>query len=126
MDRYVTILKRKRSPNYSNMEYPPKIVKNPMKICFQNRFSLLATEDCEPVETQKPFKPPAIYLREESSNEVVENLVSLIEANSFYGNRIKRGLLYEIKMQLNHENDFRKIVANFDVKKKKFVCFLYL
>ena len=62
-------------------------------------------------------------MREGNTNEFVRDLISLIGDNSFYVIPIKRGNINETKIQVNHENNYRKIVSYFEIHKKNFYTY---
>ncbi|GBP15453.1 hypothetical protein EVAR_67971_1 [Eumeta japonica] len=65
MDRYITVVKRGRSPKSSKVSSVPKISrdKDADSINSHNRFSLLKDKNDEVTVTTKSSKPPPIYLR---------------------------------------------------------------
>ena len=125
MDRYITVLKRGRSPKSSKIAPLAKLSKesNFDRPNNENRFSILQCEGNEPANIIRPAKPPPIYLREINSNTLVRNLISLIGENSFYVTPIRRGTIHETKIQVNSENDYRKVVTDFETHKKSFYTY---
>ena len=107
MDRYITVLKRGRSPKSSKISSLPKFSKDSDtdREKYDNRFSLLENETSEEINKVSSAKPPPIYLRELNSNSLVQGLISLIGKNSFYVIPIKRGSIHETKIQVNSETD---------------------
>lgn len=124
MDRYITVLKRGRSPKSAKISSAAKLVKDcNANAPPQNRFSLLQDEKDAPSKQTKPSKPPPIYLREKNSNELIKILISLIGEEAFYVTSIKRGNINETKIQVNNENDYRKTVSEFEKRKKNFYTY---
>ncbi|GBP00063.1 hypothetical protein EVAR_91210_1 [Eumeta japonica] len=105
MDRYITVVKRGRSPKSSKVSSVPKISrdKDADSINSHNRFSLLKDKNDEVTVTTKSSKPPPIYLREKNSNALVKKLISAIGEGTFYVIPIKRGNIDETKIQVNTE-----------------------
>ena len=62
IDRYITITKRKRSPNSTKVQPTPKVIKNtfPESVTNSNRFSILNNNEVEndTFESVKEYKPP--------------------------------------------------------------------
>ncbi|GBP10733.1 Nucleic-acid-binding protein from transposon X-element [Eumeta japonica] len=125
MDRYITVVKRARSPKSSKVSSMPKISrdKDADSINSHNRFSLLKEKNDEVTVTTKSSKPPPIYLREKNSNALVKKLISAIGEGTFYVIPIKRGNIDETKIQVNTENDYRKITAELDKNKKDYYTY---
>ncbi|XP_065368778.1 uncharacterized protein LOC135961211 [Calliphora vicina] len=77
MDRYITITKRKSSTRTSKLEPNPKQAKkNPVS---QNRFAILDNQESKekPAKPVKDYKPPPLYLREPTTNVLVNKLSQL-------------------------------------------------
>lgn len=125
MDRY---LKRKSSPAKGNKN---KITKNTisdeqLKPMANNRFALL--DDEQQAQTSSSTivsitKPPPIYLRERSSNTLVNKIAQLIGENNFHISPIRRGNIHETKIQTNTESGFRAITSGFDVEKRSYYTY---
>ncbi|GBP08613.1 hypothetical protein EVAR_91010_1 [Eumeta japonica] len=98
MDRYITVVKRGRSPKSSKVSSVPKISrdKDADSINSHNRFSLL-----------------------KDKNDEVTPLVKAL----FYVIPIKRGNIDETKIQVNTETDYRKITAELDKDKKDYYTY---
>lgn len=123
LDRYITVVKRQRSPKSAKIASSSKHLKDDIAPKSQNRFSILdEVSNDEPVKG-KPSKPPPIYLREQNSNELVKSLIELTGENSFYVVPIKRGKIYETKIQVLHEDNFRKVVSALEKKGKNFYTY---
>ena len=123
MDRYITITKRKSSPRAINMEPNPKQQRKNM--VSQNRFAILSTENNETEATNpvKDFKPPPLYLREPTTNVVVNKLCQLVGKENFYVVSLRKGNVSETKIQTFSEKYFRKIVDNFDSENKNYYTY---
>lgn len=65
---------------------------------LSNRFSILDTEETTP--SKRSLKPPAIHLREPTSTELVEKIVSIIGGNTFSVAFVKQANINETKMQV--------------------------
>lgn len=83
MDRYVTVLKRGRSPKSSKIAPVAKITRDE-HIGRGNRFAALQDSSEEPITGTKTFKPPPIYLRQKNSNTLIKKLIAAIGENSFF------------------------------------------
>lgn len=125
MDRYVTVLKRGRSPKSSTIASTAKIARdgNVNTTNNQNRFAVLQEETDANYNATNSSKPPPIYLREKNSNSLVKSLISLIGENEFYVTPIKRGKIFETKIQVMHEKNYRKIVSEFESQNKSFYTY---
>ncbi|XP_065365545.1 uncharacterized protein LOC135958574 [Calliphora vicina] len=95
MDRYITITKRKSSPRTSKLEPNPKQAKkNPVS---QNRFAILANQESEKT-LAKPvtdYKAPCLYLREPSTNVLVNKLSQLVGKENFHVVSLRKGNIQE-------------------------------
>ena len=124
IDRYFLITKRKRSPNSSKNNPTPKQTKKAetTETMSQNRFSLLDTNDVEQVadETVKQHKPPALFLREQNSNILVNSLTATVGKDNFFVESLRRGNVLETKIQTFTENNYRKIASYLDLEKKSY------
>lgn len=122
IDRYFLITKRKRSPNSSKNNPTPKQTKKAetTETMSQNRFSLLDTNDVEQVadETVKQHKPPALFLREQNSNILVNSLTATVGKDNFFVESLRRGNVLETKILTFTETDYRKIAPYLDLEKK--------
>ena len=110
----------RRSPKSSKISSPPKTSRDnkASSINRQNRFQILQDDNNEPdVSTNKTSKPPPIYLREKNSNALIKNLISVIGENKLHIIPIKRGNIYETKIQIYDEKDFRKMITEFEKSK---------
>ena len=123
MDRYVTVVKRQRSPKSAKIASSSKLIKDDAAPNSQNRFSILEEVSTDTILKGKPSRPPPIYLREQNSNDLVKSLVELTGENSFYVIPIKRGKINETKIQVLDENNFRKVVSVLESKKKSFYTY---
>ena len=126
MDRYITVVKRGRSPNSSKISSVPKMSRDNSASSMnrQNRFSLLQDDNEKTASSsQKSFKPPPIYVREKNSNALLKKLLSTIGENTFHVIPIKRGNIDETKIQIYDENNFRKIVNDFEKNKTNFYTY---
>ena len=130
MDRYLTISKRKRSPQGEKIKTQSK--KNKTKTAqaplnAQNRFALLAhTNDIEASvskQASKELKPPPIYVRERNSNAFVSNLTRLVGNGNFFVVPLTRGNLHETKIQVNTEAKYRDVVKDLEANGKKFYTY---
>lgn len=124
IDRYITITKRKRSPNSTKVQPTPKILKNtvPSNATNSNRFSILNNDEDENniLEPVKEYKPPPIYLREENSNSLVNSLSQIAGTNNFFVESLRRGQLSETKIQIYTESNYRKVISYLDNNKKSY------
>ncbi|GBP96766.1 Nucleic-acid-binding protein from transposon X-element [Eumeta japonica] len=120
MDRYVTITKRKSSPRSPRFEPSSKQPKNTM--ASQNRFALLDKTE-EPTVSTKSFKPPPLYLREATTNELVKRLTQTVGKDNFYVASLKKGNVLETKIQVNTETNYRKLVKSLDLEKKSYYTY---
>lgn len=123
MDRYITVVKRQRSPKSAKIASSSKLMKDDAAPKSQNRFSILEEVSSDDVMKGKPYKPPPIYLREQNSNDLVKSLVGLAGENSFYVIPIRRGKINETKIQILDEKNFRKVVSAFENQKKSFYTY---
>lgn len=124
MDRYILVNKRKSSPRSSRQEPSLKMHKG-IDPVSQNRYSLLSTDNDgqNQNETVKECKPPPIYLREPTSNVLVNKISQLVGKNNFYVASIRRGNVQETKVQTYTETTYRKIVELFDKEQKKYYTY---
>ena len=122
MDKYITILKRKRSPRSSKTVPPAKQLRDQLGETG-NRFDILATDEIEPEVAKKTQKPPPIYLREQNSNELIKSLIAIIGEKSFHVVPLKMGNMLETKIQSYSEENFRKIIKSFETQKKNYYTF---
>lgn len=124
LDRYVKIIKRKRSPKSAQIAPSPKLSRDESIVReSQNRFALLQNENPEVTETVKPSRPPPIYVREQNSDKFMKSLVQLLGENTFYVIPIKRGAIVETKIQVQCESNFRKLVSFLETEKKNFYTY---
>lgn len=123
MDRYITITKRKSSPRASKLEPTPKQAKH--NAISQNRFSILDNQD-EKNETSakvKTVKPPPLYLREATTNTLVNKLTNIVGKEKYYVVSLRKGNIHETKIQLSDENSYRKVVHSFDAEGKNYYTY---
>lgn len=83
IDRHLTALNRGRSPN-SSQEAPIIKVPNDSEtngLRIQNHFTALNNESNELATLDTSLELPAIYLKEQNSNEIINGLISLIGEN---------------------------------------------
>lgn len=80
-----------------------------------NKFAILQEDKIS--NEVKTAKPPPINLRQQNTNELVNYLISIIGENSVYAIPIKRGTVFETKIQVGNDHGYRKIAAEF--KKEK-------
>lgn len=123
MDRYITITKRKSSPKTSSIAPSPKQIKTNMRP--QNRFAILDNQDndMEAATTAKNYKPPPLYLREATTNTLVTTLSQLVGKDNFYVATLRKGNVYETKIQVNSEENFRTVVKCFDAEKRNYYTY---
>jgi len=80
MDRYITI-KRKLSHKNCDTENKPKNIRdnntNNKAPANNNRFALLADTKEDLDNESKKIKPPPIYIREKSTNGLVNSLIKI-------------------------------------------------
>lgn len=117
MDRY---LKRTRSPQSSTSGQISK-KHAPLQ---NNRFAILGslTEKKDSAPTKK-IRPPPIFLREKSSNTLVNQLVKLLGSGNFHVTPIKRGNIHETKIQSYDENGYRSITKVLKDESKNFYTY---
>lgn len=123
MDRYITITKRKSSPQSAKFQPSSKQPKN--AAASQNRFALLdnaETAETAAVSTNK-FKPPPLYLREATTNELVSMLTQALGKENFYVTSLKKGNVLETKIQVNSETVYRKLVNCLDSEKRSYYTY---
>lgn len=130
IERYFTIPKRKRSPNstLANANPKNKIPKpEASTVNTINRFAELSNDENEKEKTEEPaeitYKPPPIYLREHSSNKLIKQLKESIGENNFYLADLKRGQLYETKIQTTKEMFYCKVVDLLEKQNKHFYTY---
>jgi len=123
IDRYVHILKRKRSPR-PNDNKASKLKKNQQtqNNTIENRFAILAEEEktSQPI---KSYKPPPIYLREKNSSALVNNLTQIIGKDKFHVVSVRKGKIEETKVVIYEEKDYRKVVKSFDEATKNYYTY---
>ncbi|XP_044249593.1 uncharacterized protein [Drosophila takahashii] len=90
MDRYINISKRKLTPSKNADGNKPKVnrtSKGPKNLgpLNENRFSILAEHETESEQlAPRKLKPPPIFIREKTSNALVNNIVELVGKDSFH------------------------------------------
>ena len=121
IDRYVTILNKRKPTSPPTINNPDKMVKT----ISQNRFSILSDKYDKTINHNlaKPQKPPPIYLREKSSNELVKALATLLGKNEFYIVPLRKGTIDETKIQVTSENDYRVIISELEKANKQFYSY---
>lgn len=77
----------------------------------QNRFAVLSKEK-EFHRVSPEYKPPPIYIREQNSNELVQNLIKMIGDRNFHMITLKKGNIHETKVQVYNENNYRRVVKS--------------
>ncbi|XP_037826741.1 SPX and EXS domain-containing protein 4-like [Lucilia sericata] len=84
MNRYVSYTNCKSSPRTSKLEPNPKQAKT--NSVNQNRFALLDNQESEKVPSMplKDHKPPPLYLREPTTNLLVNKLSQLVGQENFH------------------------------------------
>lgn len=130
LDRYFTVqAKRKRSPRSEQLASRSKATRMEQtedQLPLSNRYSSLELEAPEAtevmVDTAKNEKPPPIYLREASNNELVQKIKSLTDSK-FYITSLKRGKINEVKIQPLEINGFRALVNFFDQAHKRYYTY---
>jgi len=130
MDRYVNI-KRKLSPKElstpSNMKFTKLNVAKQDDISVNNnRFAILADEEeriSSDTVTKKTARPPPIYLREQCSSAIVNEISRMVGNKSFHVVPIRKGNIAETKIQIYEENNYRTIAALLDKNNKKYYTY---
>lgn len=122
MDRYITVLKRGRSPKSSKIGSSAKVPRED-EANRNNRFAILADSAEETNLPTRNSKPPPIYLREKNSNTLIRKLISIIGENSFFVSAIRRGNIDETKIQVNGEKEYRTVVSEFEKTNKSFYTY---
>jgi len=69
------------------------------------------------VEKRKPI-PPHIYIREKSSNVLVNKIIELIEKDNFHVIPLVKGNIQETKVQMKSEDNYRVLSKNLTDNKK--------
>ncbi|KAH8308632.1 hypothetical protein KR067_006659, partial [Drosophila pandora] len=129
MDRYIQI-KRKLSPLNSKR----KITRGNASLAAKetpinsNRFKILADADeVEAVEStevgKKKPKPPPIYIREKSSNVLVNKIIELIGKDNFHIIPLVKGNIQETKVQMKSEDNYRVLSKYLTENKKNFYTY---
>ena len=124
-DRYIEVVKRKRSPQSATNKPPSKISRGiPEKNQSTNRFDILSTNDDEnvvlPIKTQKP---PPIYLREPCNNNLIKHITDQIGDKTFHIVPIRKGEISETKICVYDEPNFKKITSDLEQNKKSFYTY---
>lgn len=120
LDRYISVTKRRRSPQSAKVAHSAKKPNTTAK--DSNRFALLADLD-EPETPAKSTKPPPIYLREKNSTQLINLISNQIGSNNFYVANVKKGNIEETKIQINNEQNYRIIISKFELLKKNFYTY---
>ena len=133
LDRYIEI-KRKRSPQKNIGKQTEKYLKldsskGSSSKLKNNPYAVLLEEDENDKASQsnankssKSIKPPPIYLREQSSNQLVSNISSIIGDN-FYIVPIRKGNISETKIEISSENHYRTVTAFLDKSNKNYYTY---
>ncbi|XP_037928254.1 uncharacterized protein LOC119663647 [Teleopsis dalmanni] len=121
MDKYIQIIKRKRSPKPENAKNA--ILTKTRKIeniSISNRFAFLAEDDknTRPAPTQKP---PPIFQREK--NALIYSLTQSIGKDSFHVVPLRKGNVDETKISINEEKHYRAVVNIFEKNGKNFYTY---
>ena len=125
MLRYVSINKRNLSPQKSfTSAKKQKVIDKPL---MNNRFALLS-DDIEKSHSndnsiKKSLKPPPIYLREPSSNNLVKTFIELIGKSNFHIVPIRKGGVQETKIVVYTEDCYRKISLYLNNSNKNFYSY---
>lgn len=122
MDRYILVTKRKASSRSPRKEPKSKISKG-NEVDSENRYSILGTEENEETQPVRQVKPPPIYLREQTSNVLVNKLSQLLGKDQFYVTSLRRGNVSETKVQTYNEELYMKLVKFFDAEKKNYYTY---
>jgi len=126
LDRYITVQsKRKRSPRsaqFANRNKATRLEDGTSQIPIDNRFSDLEIDFSDGEQIVKKEKPPPIYLREASNNELVTQIRSLTNSK-FYIAPIRRGNINETKIQPFEIDGFRAVVNYFEEAKKRYYTY---
>ena len=128
LDRYINF-KRKLSPQkiVSQMQHKHSKLSESDSSSHTNRFAILATdeENCPSAQNikKKGLKPPPIYLREQCSKVIVNEISHLIGNKSFHVVPIRKGTIQETKIQIYEESMYRTIVAFLDKNKKNYYTY---
>lgn len=127
MDRYI-LVKRKSSPLKGNTNKISRAegISNPVDPLSKNRFASLYKDDDSrdsSLPTATSAKPPPIYLRERSSNDLVTNITKIIGTNTFHIVPLRKGKIHETKVQTSNEKSFREITEYFNNVKKNYYTY---
>lgn len=72
---------------------------------------------------KKTIKPPALYIREKNSNDLVNALTNLIGKSNFYVVPLKKGNIDETKVQILNETHYRQVVKELEKTSKQFYTY---
>lgn len=127
LDRYITVTsKRRRSPSSIPLTKNKKANINTDPINVANFFEALKDLEPEPkvgsAKEEKEVKPPPIYLREKTTNTLINELKAVC-GNEFYVTQIKRGRIDETKIQAKSINAYRKTVTLLESNKRNYYTF---
>ena len=121
LDRYISITKRKLSPQkqIEQQNKHKKVIAAP-QTNTNNRFSPLAEiENGENTNNNnvKPSRLPPIYVRGVDNKSLVNLLRINIGGSNFHIVPLKRDSLEETKIQVNDEDNYRKVISLLENKK---------
>lgn len=115
--RYFTVIngKRKRNPVLNNNTAGKS---KQTDLITNNRFDPLSIDE----EIIKKPKPPPIHIRERSTTNLTQSLKSIIK-NEYFLVDLKKGALYETKLQLTDETDYTTVTKWLDDKHKEYYSY---
>lgn len=124
MDRYILVSKRKGNSRSPQSVPNPKIAKG-SETQSENRYALLSTDekDEENNIVARASKPPPIYLREHTSNTLVNKLSQLLGKDNFHVVSLRRGNVLETKVQTYTEELYRKLVVHLDKENRNYYTY---
>lgn len=131
IDRYIKI-KRKLSPQKSNIGNQSKINCNNSRQKTdmpnnQNRFAILADKSDDLPNSVEPRtynpKPPPIFIREKSSNALVNKILDVIGKDSFHIIPLTKGKIHETKVQVKTEQNYRALTQYLNQEKKNYYTY---
>lgn len=124
MDRYILVTKRKSNARSPPKGPNPKLLKG-SDTASENRYALLSNENenVDEKSNTKASKPPPIYLREQTSNTLVNKLAQTLGKDNFHVVSLKRGNLQETKVQTYSETLYRKLVDLLDHEKRNYYTY---
>lgn len=125
LDRYILVTKRKANARSPRKEPNAKFLKGNNSVS-QNPFSILSVEDSNienQNETVKSHKPPPIYLREQTSNVLVNKLSHLLGKDNFHVVSLRKGNVFETKIVTYKEILYKKVVEVFNTENRKYYTY---